>query len=135
MFPEGVHALVIFDGACVLCNRSVIAALKADKRRVLRVASRSSDAGRAALAANGALECAEGSIVVLTARGRFTQSEAVFEICRVLGYPCRLLCVGAIVPRGLRNRLYCWIARNRLRWFGATDECALIPSALRDRFF
>ena len=134
LFPEGVHALVIFDGACVLCNRSVVATLKADKRRALRVASRSSVAGRAALTAYGALECADGSIVVLTQRGFFTHSEALFQICRVLGFPYTLVLIGTIVPQAIRDRIYAWIARNRLRWFGQTVECALIPAELRGRF-
>jgi predicted DCC family thiol-disulfide oxidoreductase YuxK len=133
LFPEGVDALVIFDGACVLCNRSVVATLKADKRRAIRVVSRSSVAGRTALTANGALECADGSIVVLTQRGVFTHSDALFEICRVLGFPYTLVLIGTIVPQTIRNRIYAWIARNRLRWFGQTAECALIPNELRDR--
>ena len=37
------------------------------------------------------------------------------------------------IPRGIRNGFYHWIARNRIRWFGKGDICALPDSALRAR--
>jgi predicted DCC family thiol-disulfide oxidoreductase YuxK len=51
----------------------------------------------------------------------------------VLGFPYTLVLIGTIVPQTIRDRIYAWIARNRLRWFGQTAECALIPNELRDR--
>lgn len=37
------------------------------------------------------------------------------------------------VPKGLRDGVYRWVARNRIRWFGRVESCALLSGADRDR--
>jgi predicted DCC family thiol-disulfide oxidoreductase YuxK len=39
-----------------------------------------------------------------------------------------------LVPASLRDALYNVIARNRLRWFGAREQCYLPEPSRADRF-
>jgi predicted DCC family thiol-disulfide oxidoreductase YuxK len=74
------------------------------------------------------------SIFYLDAQGIYSQSDAVLQICRALGGGWALLSYLRIVPRGIRNGLYRWVARNRYRWFGKRDTCRMPTAADRDRF-
>jgi len=38
----------------------------------------------------------------------------------------KLLFVFKIIPLGLRDNIYDWIAANRYKWFGKTDHCTVI---------
>ena len=42
--------------------------------------------------------------------------------------------VARVLPRALRDRAYDVVARNRYRWFGRYDQCALPPPHVRERF-
>jgi predicted DCC family thiol-disulfide oxidoreductase YuxK len=71
---------------------------------------------------------------LLVANGRaFTASRGYLELCRTLGGRWHILRVATIIPKGLRDRLYALIARNRYRWFGKADYCALLTPAQRSR--
>jgi predicted DCC family thiol-disulfide oxidoreductase YuxK len=59
--------------------------------------------------------------------------EAMIRVGERSGGWGRGLSLLRIVPLGLRNRLYGWIARNRYRWFGRGDLCALPSATLRAR--
>lgn len=61
-------------------------------------------------------------------------SDAVLEIGRRLGLPWSLGGVAGALPRLLRDSLYFWIARNRMRFFGRRDTCHLPAPDERDRF-
>ena len=57
------------------------------------------------------------------------RSDAVIRIANGLGGVGRLAVLLNIVPRGLRDSVYGWVARNRLRFGGGPSVCAL-PSSL-----
>jgi predicted DCC family thiol-disulfide oxidoreductase YuxK len=62
------------------------------------------------------------------------RSDAAIRVVRRLGLPWSLLAVAAVVPRGVRDAVYSWIARNRYRWFGRRDACMVPTPELRARF-
>lgn len=64
----------------------------------------------------------ETFILIRAGRGFFV-SDAVVELLRPLGFPWSLAPVIRIVPRRLRDRVYLWIARNRMQFFGRTNLC------------
>jgi predicted DCC family thiol-disulfide oxidoreductase YuxK len=51
-----------------------------------------------------------------------------------LGFPWSLVKVFGIVPRGLLDRVYEFIARNRFRLAGRTESCFLPTPEDRARF-
>jgi salicylate hydroxylase len=61
-------------------------------------------------------------------------SDAVLAIAAGLPFPWRLLAVGRVVPRPVRDALYRLVARNRYRWFGRRITCPVPSPRVRDRF-
>ncbi len=73
--------------------------------------------------------------IVLLAGGRqYERSDAALHIALGLRMPWPPAFVAILIPRSVRDAVYRWIARNRYRWFGRTDACALPPPDLRERF-
>ncbi len=130
-----VTAIVLFDGACGLCSRTVDFIVPRDRRGVFRFAALQSATGRALLDRHG-LACAGLDSVVLIAGGHVaTKSEAVLRIARRLGGVWALLALpGLLVPRRLADALYDTVARNRLRWFPGPAACRTRASFPSDRF-
>ena len=71
-----------------------------------------------------------------TPRERVTlRSDAILASLTVLGRPWSVLAgLARLVPRPIRNLVYGFIARNRIRLFGTADVCALPTPAERARF-
>jgi len=120
--------ILLFDGDCGLCTRTVQVVLRADRKGTLRFASLQSPFARGLLAQHPELEGVDSIAWVESEspgvhRVR-VRSDAVLRVARYLGFPWSVLRVGRLIPRGLRDRAYDWIARRRHRWFGA-PVCAL----------
>ena len=128
------HPLILFDGDCNLCNGAVQFVLKRDPTGTFHFASLQSDAGRAALAPLLAGRNLPDSIVLLRGNKLHTKSTAALAIARGLRWPWPLLAVFWLVPYPLRNLVYDWIARNRIRWFGKREECWIPRPEWRARF-
>jgi len=76
-------------------------------------------------------------VAVLTRDGELlVRSAAFLHIFRRLGGGWRVLAaVLSVVPRGLRDLVYDFIARIRYRVFGRRDDlCPIVPAELRARF-
>ncbi len=59
--------------------------------------------------------------------------EAVLQAGRCFGGWARLTGVLRLLPKGLRDRLYRWVARNRYAVFGRADLCAIPDPGLQRR--
>ncbi len=130
--PGRLGPVIVFDGVCVLCNGWVRFLLKHDRGRH-RFAAMQSPAGRELLAAHG-LDADDPSSFLLVERGRaWTETDAIQRVLVGLGGVWKMAAAMALVPRGLRDLLYRWVARHRYRWFGTTT-CAVPSEAERDRF-
>jgi len=125
---------VLFDGVCNLCNASVRIAIANDPGGRLRFASLESPAARAALAPFVREPGSFASIVLIDAAGLSEGSEAALRLACYLRWPWPLLGACFAVPRGVRDRVYAWIARNRYRAFGTSHRCPIPAPAIRDRF-
>lgn len=126
--------VILFDGVCNLCNGAVTWIIERDPRAVFVFGALQSDGARALLARHEALHDLPDSIVLIDASGVHTRSDAALRIAAQLGAPWSWLNVGRILPRGLRDAIYNWVARNRYRWFGKRDSCMLPTPDLAHRF-
>lgn len=129
--PE--HPLILFDGDCNLCNGSVQFVLKRDAKATFQFASLQSEAGRGALALVASLDQPD-SIMLIRAGKLHIKSSAALGIARGLRWPWPLLSVFWLVPSRLRDFVYDWIARNRIRWFGKPEHCWLPQPEFLGRF-
>jgi predicted DCC family thiol-disulfide oxidoreductase YuxK len=123
--------LFVFDGVCVLCSGGASWLMRHDKRALVNFTPAQETLGQALYTHYG-VEMNESYLLVANGRA-FTASRGYLELCRTLGGRWHILRVATIIPEGLRDRLYALIARNRYRWFGKADYCALLTPAQRSR--
>jgi len=125
---------VFFDGVCNLCNGAVRFIAANDPHRSFRFASLQSPQARALLGDRVAVAREPDSIVLLAGGRSYERSDAALHIALGMRAPWPLAFAAILIPRAVRDAMYTWIARNRYRWFGRTDTCALPPPGLRERF-
>jgi predicted DCC family thiol-disulfide oxidoreductase YuxK len=126
--------IIIFDGHCVLCSRFARFVLRHDHRAVFRLLAAQSPLGQALYRHYG-LDPVHFETNVLLDDGRaWFKSVGSIRIFVKLGLPWSLVGVLRAVPGSLMDRLYEVVARNRLRWFGASTVCFIADPGHRDRF-
>jgi predicted DCC family thiol-disulfide oxidoreductase YuxK len=125
------RALFVFDGICVLCSGGASRIMRHDTKARVNFTPAQETLGRA-LYAHFGVAMDESYLLIVNGRA-FTASRGYLELCRTLGGWWHILRLSAIIPENLRDRLYAVIARNRYRWFGKADYCALLTPAQRSR--
>ena len=130
------QSLILFDGECAVCDRSVMYIIDHDPQARFAFAPIQSDLGQAFLAAHlPALAGQPISTMVLYDGQRVhVESDAVLRIAAKLGGPIRLAALLMAVPRALRDRLYKGFAKRRIAWFGTLDQCRIPSPDIRARF-
>ncbi len=127
--------VLLFDGVCNLCNGWVNYVIDHDPESHIRFAPLQSRAGEKLLEAHGLDSEKPDSVVLLDRDNRvYERSDAVLRVAAYLKGLPRLLRMGVMVPRTLRNLIYDLVARNRYRWFGRRDQCRMPDPGLKDRF-
>lgn len=125
--------LILFDGICNLCNGWVQFIIKRDKEKRFRFGALQSEAAQNILQQLPHLQNIN-SVIFISDGKAFTQSRAVLEIFRLLGYPWKLFYGFIILPPFLRNYLYNILAQYRYKWFGKRDSCMMPDDKLKERF-
>jgi predicted DCC family thiol-disulfide oxidoreductase YuxK len=130
--------VLLYDGLCGFCNKTVQMILKRDRRGAMRFAALQSAYGEAVKARHPELQNVDS--VVLVEHGGdgrervFIRSDAALRIATYLGGWWKLLLAFRVVPRVVRDFCYDLFARYRYKFFGKYDQC-LVPSAdVRARF-
>ena len=140
----GGRLLVIFDGHCGLCNKSVRWLLRHDQFDRMRFISSDSSLVQELLARHG-LDAAvavgdSGTMLVAQAVDTpaeclFLRSNAALALLRQMPLPWPAL--GAtlrLIPRPLRDLAYRLVARFRYRIWGRLDTCPIPTAQERARF-
>jgi predicted DCC family thiol-disulfide oxidoreductase YuxK len=127
------HPVIVFDAQCVLCSANAQFVLRHDRRGHFRLASMQGEAGAAIYRRFGIDPADPDTLIVVDGDTALRDSDAILAIWRGLGWPWRAGGVFALVPRGLRDPLYRWVARHRYRLFGRRESCWLPTPAQRDR--
>ena len=126
--------IVIFDGVCNLCVRSVKFIINHEADQSVRFTPLQSPAGARLLREFG-FDPEDAKSFVLVADGKpYVKSDAAIRVARHLRGGWRLLGAIKIIPRPIRNWTYDVIARNRYRWFGRSEACMVPTPELLSRF-
>jgi len=136
-----VNQLIVFyDGICGLCNRLVQFLLKRDRHDRLRFASLQSDFASRVLSRHGIDPKDLDTVHVVENYQQSNErvldrSDAILRASRELGGIWKLAAsIGRIVPRGVRDLFYRFVANNRYRVFGKYETCILPEPRHRAKF-
>jgi predicted DCC family thiol-disulfide oxidoreductase YuxK len=128
-----MNNIVLFDGVCNLCNRSVDFIIRNEKSDKLQFASLQSDVGKSITSKSGLDEIPDS--VMLYVDGKLlVRSDAIIAICTYLKRPYAYGTIFKYVPKGLRDSVYRLIAKNRYQWFGKKETCRVPSAEERERF-
>ena len=138
------RVLVVFDGHCGLCNRTVRWLLMRDRHDRLRFVPSQSPLVAGLLARHGmsAADSSAGPASVLAVRdagqseeSMFVRSRAVLELLRELPRPWpAVAALLRIVPTPVLDLAYRRIARWRYRIWGRVETCPIPTQEERKRF-
>lgn len=135
--PSRTH-LVLYDGVCGLCDRTVQFLLRNDRKLVLSFAQLQGEtAARLGprLHPPGDLETVIFVEDFSTESQRISyRSTGVLRMLNRIGGFWRVLSWLRVVPRPIRDLAYRVVARYRYRWFGRFDTCQPIDASVADRF-
>jgi len=126
--------IVIFDGYCNFCSRSVLFIISRDKKRYFTFAASQTLEGQNIITLYGLGEMAEHSIVLIEQGNVYRKSTAALRIARHLGFGWRLFSILMIIPTGFRDFIYDLVARSRYHLFGMSDRCFVPGPEIRERF-
>ena len=126
--------VILFDGVCNLCNRSVQFIIKRDKQKKFLFASLQGKAGQALLKKFNLQADDFNSFILIDGNKIYSRSAGALRMLKELGGGWKLFYAWMIVPRFIRDAVYNWIARNRYKWYGKRDECMVPTPELRERF-
>ena len=128
------ESILLFDGHCSLCNAAVDFVLKRNTKKKLLLASIQGPAGQRVLKMYQ-LPPSYLDTLVLVEQGKvYLGSTAALRVARLLrgGWP--LFYALIIIPKGLRDRIYQWIGKNRYKWFGRRASCRMPTASERAHF-
>ena len=133
-FPKG-KKIILFDGVCNLCEASVQFVIKHDKKDMFRFVALQSELGKEMIKHIG-LENKNIDSVILYELGIAYnyKSAAALEIAKNLGGFFHLGTVFKLIPNGLRNLLYDYVAKNRYLWYGKKESCLVPTLELKSKF-
>lgn len=132
--PEN-KKIILFDGVCNLCDSAVQFVIKHDKKDVFRFVALQSELGQQILKHIG-INPKEIDSMVLYEPGiaYYYKSQAALEIAKNLGGFLHFGTFFRIIPTGIRNQLYDYIAKNRYKWYGKKESCMVPTLELKSKF-
>lgn len=138
MSGESVAPVLLYDGVCGVCNRSVRTILRFDPSGPLRFAALESVFAKAIIERHPEIGNVDSVVFVDDPGGPServaVRSEAVLRVANYLGGPWRMFVVARIIPAPLRDWLYDRFAAIRYRVGGKYDSCPLPAPEVRARF-
>ena len=126
--------IVLFDGVCNLCSKSVQFILKRDKKNQFLFGSLQGAYGQEMLKKYELPANEFNSFMLIEGDKLYTKSSGALRMLKHLGGGWGLLYVFIIVPKFIRDGIYNWIAKNRYKWYGKMNECWLPKPEWKTRF-
>ena len=133
LMKRNLMNVILFDGICNLCNTTVSIIIKHDTNNNCNFAAQQSEYGKK-LMQQFAIKEDHQSVIFIKDEKVYFKSDAVIDIAQLLtGWP-HIFKYSYLVPKGIRNILYDFIAKNRYKFFGKRTTCSL-PSPLHQHKF
>lgn len=125
--------ILLFDGECGFCNKSIQFFLKHEKNKQVHFAPLQSEIG---IKLRAYFEISENtdSLILIKNHAAYIKSCAALRLTKYMKGLWPMMYAFVIVPPFIRNFVYDFIAKRRMKWFGRVDNCALLDKEDKDRF-
>ena len=138
MSGQSATPVLLYDGVCGVCNRSVRTILRFDPTGTLRFAPLESVFAKAIIARHPEIGSVDSVVFVDDPGGPServaVRSEAVLRVADYLGGAWRMFTAARVIPAPLLDWLYDRFAEIRYRIGGKYDNCPLPAPEVRARF-
>lgn len=128
------NCILLFDGECNLCNKSVQFVIKRDKKANIKFASLQSETGKQIMQQFNIPSEYIDSIILLERGNVYYKSTAALRLSKKMDALWPLCFTIIIIPAFIRNIIYDFIARNRIKWLGKADTCWVMTPEFKNRF-
>ncbi len=129
---QQTNRLVLYDGDCGFCNRSVAFILKHERSNEIMFASIQSSFTQELFAKNGWPTPDLSTFYFIDGHQKFERSSAAFEVLKTLKNPYRMLRIFRFLPTPFMNWCYDQIAKRRQRI--SKGFCVMPTAEQRSRF-
>lgn len=131
---QNIENIVLFDGICKLCNRSVQFIIEHDKAAKIKFATLQSKYGQTFLKKHHMPVNDFDTFIFLQGENYYIKSAAWVEIMKLLPPPWSWLQYSKVLPTSMRDFFYDIIGSHRYRWFGKKDKCMVPDDSIKSRF-
>lgn len=129
------HPVILFDGVCNLCNKTIQFIIKHDPEHIYRFAAFNSAFGKEMLQYFKISDKVPGTFMLLENGQIYDRSTGALRVCKQLKGGWKMLSAFLIVPKFIRDGVYNIIARNRYKWFGREESCWVPTAELQKLFY
>jgi predicted DCC family thiol-disulfide oxidoreductase YuxK len=128
-----VSGIILFDGTCAFCERSVRFIATRDPGAYFRFGASQAPQAADLLAKFGVTRDSTRSIILIEGDRIFLRSTAALRIASRLTFPWRLAAVFLWIPVPIRDAVYRVVAAIRHRIAGRSNACEIPPPEIRAR--
>lgn len=129
------NPVILFDGVCNLCERSVQLVIRNDRKRLFRFASLQSGYAQRLLEQHDYQHDELSSVLLVMDGVVYRKSRAALRIARRMDGAWPLIYyLFVLVPAPLADVVYDFVGNRRYRWFGRKEACWVPDEDLRSRF-
>jgi predicted DCC family thiol-disulfide oxidoreductase YuxK len=124
----------LYDGVCILCSGAVRYVLKHERNDKMRFVAIQSDEGNALAVQHGIDPENPDSFLFIEDGQAYAKSDGVLRMLKFIRGPARVIAIGAVFPKSVRDWFYDRIAKNRYRIFGRSNVCMVPAKNVKHRF-
>ena len=127
------HGIVLFDGTCAFCERSVVFIALRDPHGYFRFGTSQTPEAEAILAPYGVTRETARSIILIEDGQVYLRSTATLRIAARLTPPWSWARIFLWIPVPIRDAAYRVVAAIRMRLAGRSNACEIPPPEIRAR--
>lgn len=125
--------ILLFDGECGFCNQTIQFFLRNEKNKKMHFAPLQSEVGMQ-LRKYFDISDKVDSLILIKGHSAYIKSCAALRLTPYMKGLWPMMVVFVIIPPFLRNLVYDFIAKRRMKIFGRVESCALLKKEDRARF-
>lgn len=129
-----MSAIILFDGVCNFCNKSVNFIIERDRAGYFKFAPLQSEIGQKLLAEHGIDSGVTDSVVLIENGNAYVRTTAALRVARKLSGAWKLFYGFIVVPSAVRDIFYKLFAKYRYVMFGKQEACMMPTPEIRERF-